>query len=119
MLVAAITVVTVDGCVTPSIPIPPPDPAKMTFQVFPQTGTASFAYPPEQNYIGAVVYVFNRDSGRGIIETAHDDGSVGPTQPLGAAIGNSIVVTFQHDDQSVSTCVRMRDGQQSAADYCQ
>jgi hypothetical protein len=110
----------VAGCVTPSIPIPPPDPARMDFTVAGDPGNthASFSYPPDVNYGDAIVYVFNRDRGTGIIDTARGDGSVGPTAPVAAAIGEQIIVSFQRDDQTVSTCVRLREGQQSSTDYC-
>jgi hypothetical protein len=108
------------GCVTPSIPIPPPDPELMTFAVTLDgpSSQASFSYPPEINYVGAVVFVYNRDRRVGVIEGAHPDGSVGPTAPLAAALQEQIVVSFQRDDQTVSTCIRLRDGAQSATDYC-
>jgi hypothetical protein len=108
------------GCITPSIPIPPPDPVLMTFVV---TGdgantTATFAYPANVNYRGSLVFVYNRDRGLGIIEATRPDGSVGPTQPVQAAIGEQIVVTFEREDQTISTCVRLRNGSQSSTDYC-
>lgn len=108
------------GCITPSIPIPPPDPVLMTFLV---TGdgantTATFSYPADHNYVGSIVFVYNRDRGLGIIEATRPDGSVGPTQPVSAALGDQIVVTFQREDQTVSTCVRLRNGTQSSTDYC-
>ncbi|HEX7838109.1 MAG TPA: hypothetical protein VF469_11630 [Kofleriaceae bacterium] len=108
------------GCITPSIPIPPPDPALMTFVV---TGdgagsTATFTYPADINYRESIVFVYNRDRGLGIIEATRPDGSVGPTQPVKAAVGDQIVVSFQREDQTVSTCVRLRNGMQSATDYC-
>jgi hypothetical protein len=108
------------GCITPSIPIPPPDPVLMTFVV---TGdgtstTATFSYPADHNYVGSLVFVYNRDRGLGIIEATRPDGSVGPTQPVRAALGEQIVVTFQREDQTVSTCVRLRNGTQSSTDYC-
>jgi len=108
------------GCVTPSIPIPPPDPARMDFHLT-GDGTATqavFAYPPTDNYVGTVVFIYNRDKGVGIIEDAHVDGSVGPTAPLAAELGNQVVVSFQREDQTVSTCVRLREGAQSSLDYC-
>jgi hypothetical protein len=108
------------GCITPSIPIPPPDPELMTFAV---TGdgaasNATFAYPANVNYERSIVFVYNRDRGLGIIEAARPDGSVGPTRPVSAALGEQIVVTFQREDQTISTCVRLRNGQQSSTDYC-
>ena len=108
------------GCITPSIPIPPPDPVLMTFLV---TGdgantTATFSYPADHNYVGSIVFVYNRDRGLGIIEATRPDGSVGPTQPVRAALGDQVVVTFQREDQTVSTCVRLRNGTQSSTDYC-
>jgi hypothetical protein len=108
------------GCITPSIPIPPPDPVLMTFLVMGDGAntTATFSYPADHNYVGSVVFVYNRDRGLGIIEATRPDGSVGPTQPVRAALGDQIVVTFQREDQTVSTCVRLRNGTQSSTDYC-
>jgi hypothetical protein len=116
LLVLAIALLA--GCITPSIPIPPPDPGRMTFAVDTEQSTAVFSYGPEQNYAGAIVFVFNRDRGIGLIETARDDGSVGPTAPLEASLGEQVVVTFEREDQTVSTCIRLRDGAQSSTDFC-
>jgi hypothetical protein len=108
------------GCVTPSIPIPPPDPAMMTFTVTVtgQDSSATFAYPPKADYGDAIVYVFNRDQGLGIIEQARPDGSVGPTRAVPGRVNEQIVVSFQLDDQTVSRCIRLRDGQQDPNNYC-
>ncbi|MND06680.1 hypothetical protein D3C83_281920 [compost metagenome] len=64
------------------------------------------------------MFVFNRDRGVGIITTANVDGSVDETQPVLADLGEQIVVSFERDDQTVSTCIRLREGSQSATDYC-
>src|SRR5690349_1597556 len=83
-LVAISLVIGLAGCVTPSIPIPPPDPAAMTFRLTGLGGpdsAASFAYDADANYSDATVFVFNRDLGVGIITTAKTDGSVDPTAP--------------------------------------
>ncbi len=119
-LVGLLVLAVVSGCVTPSIPIPPPDASRMTFQLTGDPGntTASFSYPADVNYVGAVVFVYNRDRGVGVIEDAHDDGSVGPTAPLAAALDEQIVVSFQREDQTVSTCIRLREGMQDPTAYC-
>jgi hypothetical protein len=116
----ALGLAVVPACITPSIPIPPPDPARMVFTF---TGDAtnratSFAYPPNVNYIGAVVLIYDRTKGHGIIEDAKADGSVGPTAAMRADVGDEVVVSFQRDDQTVSTCIRLREGSQSSTDYC-
>ena len=119
-LLSLLVLAVLGGCITPSIPIPPPDPGKMTFAVTVegQNSTATFAYPPDINYIDTIVFVFNRDRGVGVIEAARSDGSVGPTAPVSAALGEQIVVSFQREDQTVSTCIRLRDGAQNANDFC-
>jgi len=119
-LLPIFALIALGGCITPSIPIPPPDPGKMTFavKVEGQDSTATFAYPADVNYIDSIVFIFNRDRGVGVIEAARADGSVGPTAPLAARLGEQIVVTFQREDQTVGTCIRLREGAQSATDYC-
>jgi hypothetical protein len=110
----------VSGCVTPSIPIPPPDPSLMTFQLQGEVGNtfASFTYPTHPTLVDAVVFVYNRDKGEGVIKSANSDGSVGPTQPLRADLGDQMVVSFQRDEQTASTCVRLKDGPQNGTSYC-
>lgn len=105
------------SCITPSIPIPPPNPDQMTFEV--EFGVARFSYAPAGRYAGANVYIFNRSKGVGVIDTARDDGSVGPTLPMPATLGDQVVVSFARDDETVSTCVLLRQGRQSMNDVCQ
>jgi hypothetical protein len=116
LLAVLVLVVSATGCVTPSIPIPPPEPEQMTFTIDVQGGAARFEYGVEPNYADAVVYVFNRDRGQGIITTARPDGSVGPTDPFPAAVGDQVAVTFETADSIAGTCVRINsDG---TAGFC-
>ena len=109
------------GCVTPSIPIPPPDPAKMVFTLTGDPGnqSASLTYPPTANYVGGVAYVYNRSTGLGIIQNVNANGSVGPTTPIGATLGNEIVFSIENAEQTVSQCIVLRDGPQDPTSYCQ
>lgn len=106
------------ACVTPSIPIPPPEPTSMTFSV--QTDgngevtSASLEYPATENYKGGIAYVYNRTLGVGIIQDVNADGSIGPTTPVAAHLGNSLVISIENDDQTVSTCVLLREGTPSS-----
>lgn len=116
--VAAAVVAGLWACAAPSVPIPPPQPERMSFEVDLDAGTASFSYDPVADYAGAVVYVFNRDAGRGIISRADGDGRVAPTEPFPAAEGDEIVVSFELESQIASTCVHLRDGQSSSGLEC-
>jgi hypothetical protein len=119
-LVAALVLIGLVGCVTPSIPIPPPDPSKMEFTVETDpNGTitaASLTYPATDNYKGGVAYVYNRTLGRGVIEQVKADGSIGPTTPVAAGAGDQIVFSVENEEQTVSTCVLLRQGAPNA--YC-
>jgi hypothetical protein len=96
------------SCITPSIPIPPPSPDRMEFEVDITAGTSTFSYPPEDNYSDAVVYVFNRTVGEGIITTANADGSISATPPFPANFGDEVAVTIEAEAQTVGTCVVLR-----------
>jgi len=98
------------GCITPSIPIPPPEPTAMTFTVDTTAGVGTFSYRPTERFANAVVYIFNQDQGTGIIDTARPDGGVGPTRPFPATVGDQILITFQLGDEATSACVRIREG---------
>lgn len=115
---ALVLLALIAGCVTPSIPIPPPEPANMAFTVDVSSGAATFSYGTEPHYAFAVVYVFNKDKGTGIITTARADGSVGPTQTFPASLGDNVSITFETDEVKTSRCVVVRDGTPSAVEYC-
>jgi hypothetical protein len=109
------------ACVTPSIPIPPPDPTEMTFHLTTvgQMTTATFEYPPMAAYAGGLVQVFDLTTMKGVSETARADGSVGPTLPLPAMLGDNIDVSITSDKQTVATCIVLREGAQDPNVYCQ
>jgi hypothetical protein len=106
------------ACVTPSIPIPPPSPERMEFAIDTSAGLATFSYPANKNYADAIVYVFNRDRKVGVITVADPTGRVAATPSFAAGLGEQVNVTFEREDQAVSTCVRLRNGNQSNTDVC-
>jgi hypothetical protein len=109
------------ACVTPSIPIPPPDPTDIDFDVTTTgaTSTAVMTYPATSAYIGGTAYVFDTVTGQGVFQRANADGSIGPTLPLPASIGDAVVVSVtSSEQQTVSTCVVLQQGPQSAAANC-
>jgi len=118
LVLCIVLVAAFSGCVTPSVPIPPPEPEKIFFALDGDAGEATFRYDPAPSYAGAIVYVFNRDVGQGIITTAESDGSVTTTDPFPAFGGDEIVVTFETDQQLSSTCVKVQDGQSNSGLEC-
>lgn len=106
------------GCITPSIPIPPPEPSSMVFSVTSDPSgvitSASLEYPATDNYRGGIAYVYNRTLGVGIIQNVNVDGSIGPTTPVSATAGSSLVISVENNDQTVSTCVLLREGTPSS-----
>ncbi len=101
----------VGACVTPSIPIPPPDPADMQFHLTVQdTGSvAEFTYPPDKNYEGGTAYLFDHNTGGGVFHIVNPDFSIGPLT-LEASAGDQVVVTVESAEQTVSRCVVLREG---------
>jgi len=116
---ALIALVVIGGCVTPSIPIPPPDPSQMDFNVS-MDGNASsaiFSYPPDKNYEGGTAYVFDDNNGGGVFHLVNPDFSIGP-MTLTASLGDQVVVTIESAEQTVSRCVVLRQGSQDPNTYC-
>ena len=109
------------GCITPSIPIPPPDPAEMQFHltITDTSSSAVFQYPPHEAYQGSTAYVLDQRTGQGVFSIANPDGSIGPTLPFPAKLGDQVVVTIQNTEQSASTCIVLKDGAQDPNLYCQ
>jgi len=116
---ALIALVVIGGCVTPSIPIPPPDPSEMDFDISSDgtTSHATFTYPPDKNYEGGTAYVFDDSNGGGVFHIVNPDFSIGP-MTLAAALGDQIVVSIQSAEQTVSRCVVLRQGPQDPNTYC-
>jgi hypothetical protein len=117
-VLAVLAVVGLAGCFTPSVPIPPPEPEKMSFGVDLTAGEAQFSYEANASYHDAVVYVFNRDKGEGVITTARTDGSVPSTPPFPAEEYDQIVITFELETQQASTCVELHEGPSSSEYEC-
>lgn len=92
----------------------------MTFTITVQGGTSSavLTYPPEKNYEGGIVYVFNHDTGHGVFQNVNADNSIGPTQPLAASVGNQVVISVESAAQTASRCIVLREGLQDPNTYC-
>ena len=76
-IIVITALLTLHGCVTPMIPLPPPLVDKMSLTVVDKSaGLVRFNYKPDDEYSGAFFYVFNRTTKNGIIQQANEDGSL-------------------------------------------
>ncbi|HEY1559171.1 MAG TPA: hypothetical protein VGF94_30325 [Kofleriaceae bacterium] len=127
LLVAIALAAGIAGCITPSIPIPPPDATKMEIDPSipippPEPGMETnwiFTYPASSIYANGTAYIFDRNLGRGVIQVAGADGSIGPTMEFPATLGDNVVVSVELEQQTASTCVVLQSGKQDPNAYCQ
>jgi len=127
LVAAIVAAVGFAGCITPTIPIPPPEPSMMEIDPTipippPEPGTTyqwTFTYPPTSIYANGTAYIYDRNEGQGVIQDAAADGSIGPTMAFPAVLGDNVVVTVQLEQQTASTCIVLRAGQQDPNTYCQ
>ena len=93
----------------------------MTFDISVEASGASAAvltYPADSTYANGTIYLQNHDTGFGVFQPVNADDSIGPTQPLAAKAGDQIVVTIGLTDQTVSTCIVLRQGIQDPNALC-
>lgn len=116
----AVVIGALGGCLTPSIPIPPPDPAEMSFTLTTVDGasSASFSYPPDDNYKDSTYYIFDHDTGGGVFHVANPDGSIHDLVIEDAVAGHQLVISIEGGAQTVSRCIVLREGAQDPNTYC-
>ena len=81
--------------------------------------TWTFTYPPTSTYANGTAYIFDRNTGQGVIQTATATGAIGPTMAFPATLGDNVVVTVQLEQETASTCIVLRSGLQDPNVYCQ
>lgn len=106
------------GCITPSIPLPPPDASAMTFTLDASAGTAFFQADRQVDWGDAKVSVYDEDSGYGVIVRANPDGSVDPTPSFIAREGDRVFVSYEVDDQAAGLCLVLHHGRASDGWSC-
>lgn len=96
IIAIAVAIMLVTGCVTPMIPLPPPDSKYMSLSIADETkGVAHFLYSPpvgDTSHSGAYFYVLNESTGKGIIQQADATGAVKASDPITVADGHRISV---------------------------
>lgn len=106
------------GCAVPSVPVPPPEPNAMIFELR-DDSTATFrADATDSRWGSALVYVLNADVGMGVIVTAEPDGSVSETPPFPGVDGDTMRIRYETNDNVGSRCVFLHQGRSSDAAEC-
>ncbi len=105
------------GCVVPSVPVPPPEPSAISFDLR-DDGTATMSADPDSRWANALVYVLNADVGEGIIVTSEPDGSVPETPPFPGVDGDTIRIRYETDENVGSVCLFLHQGRSSDAAEC-
>jgi hypothetical protein len=107
------------GCFAPSVPVPPPEPANMTFALDGVAGTATYSANLGGDWARSWVSVFDDTTGKGVLDMSDASGHVGPTQPWRANDGDRVRIVFQREDGEQSgVCLILRGGPSSSANVC-
>jgi hypothetical protein len=123
-LLLAATLLTLGGglaCVTPSVPIPPPQLTSLSFQ--PAPGGSNMVViqgMPTPRHANVRFYVFNRSRADGVITKAGPNGAF-TTSPFPGAAGDT--VQFYYDtadgDRSQNICTQLAFNQPLISSDCQ
>jgi hypothetical protein len=116
LAVAFVLCVACGSCIIPSLPVPPPEPGFLIFNIDTTGGTTTFRAAPISDWGGAKVSIYDEVSGHGVITRANADGSVSETAPFSAKDGDRITVQYQLGDQTAGRCLILHDGP-SRPDY--
>jgi hypothetical protein len=96
------------GCTTPSVPLPPPELMSLTF-----TGTTpgivQIIGKPADRHADARFYVYDYDSGEGVITKAAGDGSF-TSMPFAGNDGDQVQIYFDNrdGDRSQELCTTLQ-----------
>jgi hypothetical protein len=78
----------ISGCLSPTLPLPPPDPPAVT--AIDTEGNVTLHGTPGSVDAGSLVNAFNQNTGHGVIERA--DGVGAYTIVIGASVGDTIAL---------------------------
>lgn len=112
-----LVLVALNGCVTPVIPLPPPEPRLMALD---QTKKEIvLAGDPSSAHAGALIFVFNQRTGMGTITQASPTDGRFVTQPIKVEDGDRMDIwaaRFAEDDPSSIRCKKVDFTRKAIAD---
>ena len=105
ILTTSLLLVLVGGCVTPVIPLPPPDPTRLSITVDAAKGEVVLVGKTDSPLADVLIYLFNVETGKGNITRASADGSF-ITDPLPVADGGMLELWAARDGDDSPSSVR-------------
>ncbi len=109
-ILAATTLLAVGtfACVTPSVPLPPPFLAALSFATAPAPGQVDMQGMPNSRHANVRFYVYNRSKGDGAIVQAAADGSF-TTDPFKGGSGDTVQLYYDTPggERSEDLCVTL------------
>ncbi len=119
ILVSAVVAGSATGCFVPSVPVPPPEPGAMSFELNTEQGTATYQANLGNNWPNTKVIIFVEETGEGVVATSDATGRVGPTQPFRASDNDTVQIEFRREDGEESgVCLKLHDGPSSSNFEC-
>jgi hypothetical protein len=117
-LVALALVLALPGCVSPSVPVPPPGTEVMSFAVNDAAGTVTYSATLGSNWANSWVIVLVEETGEGVVARSDAAGNV-TTAPFVAMPDNTALIRFEREDgETAGVCVVIRAGQLNDNDQC-
>ena len=97
------------GCTAPSVPLPPPELPALTFTASTTPGLVQIVGKPSDRHADARFYVFDYDTGDGVITRAAHDGSF-TSMPFTGSDGNTVQIYFdtKDGDRSQEVCTTLQ-----------
>jgi hypothetical protein len=98
------------GCTTPSVPLPPPDLLALSFTSAGGTGLVQVVGKADARHIGVRFYVFDYNTGDGVITQASTSDGSFASMPFMGNDGNSVQIYFDEQDgtRSQEVCTTLQ-----------
>lgn len=90
------------ACVTPSVPLPPPELSALSFAGAAAKGTIELRGRPSPRHAKVRFGAFNRSRGVGVLVATQDDGGF-TSEPFGGFAGDSVELWFEDRGQRSGT----------------
>lgn len=119
IFVAALVGGAIAGCITPSVPVPPPSAEAQSFAIDGASGTATYQGSLGSDWTNSWVVVLVERTGDGVVARSDATGVVAPTDPFLAVEGDIVNIEYERDDgERAALCLILHPGPSSSNYEC-